>query len=43
MKFTLSWLSDHIASKATLEDILACMQKAGLEVEDVHDPREKLS
>jgi phenylalanyl-tRNA synthetase beta chain len=42
MKFTLSWLSDHIASKATLEDILACMQKAGLEVEDVHDPREKL-
>lgn len=42
MKFTLSWLSDHIASKATLEEILACMQKAGLEVEDVHDPREKL-
>jgi len=42
MKFTLSWLSDHIASKATLDEILACMQKAGLEVEDVHDPREKL-
>ena len=42
MKFTLSWLSDHIASKATLEDILACMLKAGLEVEDVQDPRETL-
>lgn len=42
MKFTLSWLSDHIASKATLDEILACMQKAGLEVEEVHDPREAL-
>jgi phenylalanyl-tRNA synthetase beta chain len=42
MKFTLSWLSDHIASKATLDEILACMLKAGLEVEEVHDPREKL-
>ena len=42
MKFTLSWLSDHIASKATLDEILACMLKAGLEVEEVHDPREAL-
>ena len=42
MKFTLSWLSDHIASKATLDEILATMQKAGLEVEEVHDPREAL-
>ena len=42
MKFTLSWLSDHIASKATLDEILARMQQAGLEVEDVQDPRETL-
>ena len=42
MKFTLSWLSDHIASKATLDEILAAMQKAGLEVEEVHDPSEAL-
>jgi phenylalanyl-tRNA synthetase beta chain len=42
MKFTLSWLSDHIASKATLDEILALMLKAGLEVEEVHDPREAL-
>ncbi|MEZ5997095.1 MAG: phenylalanine--tRNA ligase subunit beta [Hyphomonas sp.] len=42
MKFTLSWLNDHLATKATLDDILAHMLKAGLEVEEVHDPREAL-
>lgn len=42
MKFTLSWLNDHLATKATLDDILALMLKAGLEVEEVDDPREKL-
>ena len=43
MKFTLSWLNDHLATKATLDDILALMLKAGLEVEEVEDPRDKLS
>ena len=43
MKFTLSWLNDHLATKATLDDILALMLKAGLEVEEVEDPREKLA
>jgi len=42
MKFTLSWLNDHIATKATLDEILGFMLKAGLEVEEVHDPREAL-
>ncbi|MBL4878183.1 MAG: phenylalanine--tRNA ligase subunit beta, partial [Hyphomonas sp.] len=43
MKFTLSWLNDHLATKATLDDILALMLQAGLEVEEVVDPREKLA
>ncbi|WP_370235201.1 MULTISPECIES: phenylalanine--tRNA ligase subunit beta [Henriciella] len=43
MKFTLSWLQDYLATKAPLEDILAVMLKAGLEVEHVEDPAEKLA
>ena len=43
MKFTLSWLQDYLATKAPLDDILATMLKAGLEVEHVEDPAEKLS
>ena len=43
MKFTLSWLQDYLATKASLEDILATMVKAGLEVEAVEDPAAKLA
>jgi len=43
MKFTLSWLKDHLVTKASLDEILAVMLKAGLEVEHVEDPNEKLS
>ncbi len=43
MKFTLSWLEDHLATKATLEDLLALMMKAGLEVESVVDPARALA
>ncbi|WP_084397472.1 phenylalanine--tRNA ligase subunit beta [Henriciella aquimarina] len=43
MKFTLSWLQDYLATKASLEDILATMLKAGLEVEEVEDPGAKLA
>ena len=43
MKFTLSWLNNHLATRASLEDILALMGKAGLEVESVHDPRKALA
>ena len=42
MKFTLSWLTDHLATKAGLDEILALMLKAGLEVEDVTDPNQTL-
>ncbi|MEH6694004.1 MAG: phenylalanine--tRNA ligase subunit beta [Hyphomonas sp.] len=43
MKFTLSWLTDHLATKAGLDEILALMLKAGLEVEEVIDPAAKLA
>lgn len=43
MKFTLSWLSDHLATKKTLDEILALMVQIGLEVEEVHDPAAKLA
>ncbi len=43
MKFSLSWLEDHLATKAGLDEILAAMMKAGLEVEHVDDPAERLA
>lgn len=43
MKFTLSWLNDHLATKASCEEIVAYMLKAGLEVEHVESPAEKLA
>ncbi|WP_373005733.1 phenylalanine--tRNA ligase subunit beta [Hyphomonas sp.] len=42
MKFTLSWLTDHLATKAELDEVLALMLKAGLEVEEVVDPNQTL-
>lgn len=38
MKFTLSWLKDHIETTATLDEIVATLTKIGLEVEHVDDP-----
>jgi phenylalanyl-tRNA synthetase beta chain len=37
MKFTLSWLKDHLETDATLEDICTRLTAIGLEVEDVDD------
>jgi phenylalanyl-tRNA synthetase beta chain len=42
MKFTLSWLKDHLTTDASLEQILDAMTMAGLEVEHVDDPANKL-
>ncbi len=42
MKFPLSWLNDYLATTAPLDDILGFMLKAGLEVEEVENPAEKL-
>lgn len=38
MKFTLSWLKDHLATDAAVDQIAAAMTMAGLEVEHVVDP-----
>ncbi|MDQ6868334.1 MAG: phenylalanine--tRNA ligase subunit beta, partial [Pseudomonadota bacterium] len=37
MKFTLSWLKDHIETAAPLDQIVATLTKIGLEVEHVDD------
>lgn len=37
MKFTLSWLKDHLDTEATLDEICERLTAIGLEVEDVDD------
>ncbi|QBR71575.1 phenylalanine--tRNA ligase subunit beta [Beijerinckiaceae bacterium] len=37
MKFTVSWLKDHIETDATLDEMIATLTKIGLEVEHVED------
>ena len=38
MKFTLSWLKEHLETEASVTEIAKAMTMAGLEVEDLHDP-----
>ena len=42
MKFTFSWLKDHLETQATVDDIAAALTDLGLEVEEVIDPAETL-
>ncbi len=42
MKFSLSWLKDHLKTDATIDQVAAAMTMAGLEVEDIHDPSKAL-
>lgn len=42
MKFTLSWLKDHLATDCGAEQIAEAMTMAGLEVEHVADPSASL-
>ncbi|MBW4709376.1 phenylalanine--tRNA ligase subunit beta [Roseobacter sp. YSTF-M11] len=42
MKFTLSWLKDHLDTTATLDEILYSLTDLGLEVEGVEDRGAKL-
>jgi len=42
MKFTLSWLKDHLKTKATVEEIETKLSAIGLEVESVEDPAKAL-
>ncbi len=43
MKFNLSWLKEHMDTTASLEEVVAAMTMAGLEVEHVADPATKLA
>ncbi|MDZ7629753.1 MAG: phenylalanine--tRNA ligase subunit beta [Parvularculaceae bacterium] len=42
MKFSLSWLKEHLETDAPLAAIVESMVKVGLEVEHVDDPAERL-
>jgi phenylalanyl-tRNA synthetase beta chain len=41
MKFTLSWLQDHLDTSASLAEIVDTLTRVGLEVESVEDPARK--
>ena len=43
MKFTLSWLMEHLETSADLTAILAALNRIGLEVEGVNDPAARLA
>ena len=42
MKFTLSWLKEHLDTNADLDTIVKTLTKIGLEVEEVINPAENL-
>ncbi len=42
MKFTLSWLKDHLDTAASLAEIVDTLTRVGLEVELVEDPGRKV-
>ena len=41
MKFTLSWLKDHLKTKATVDEIASKLSAIGLEVESVDNPADE--
>jgi phenylalanyl-tRNA synthetase beta chain len=43
MKFTLSWLRDHLDTDASVQEIADTLTSLGLEVESVDNPAEKLA
>jgi len=43
MKFSLSWLKDHLDTDATATEIAAKLNAIGLEVEGLEDPAEALA
>jgi phenylalanyl-tRNA synthetase beta chain len=43
MKFTLSWLKEHLDTDASVDEVVEAMTMAGLEVEDVENPAAKLA
>ena len=43
MKFSLSWLRDHLDTMASLNEITGTLTRIGLELEGVHDPAAALA
>jgi phenylalanyl-tRNA synthetase beta chain len=43
MKFTLSWLREHLDTSASVDQVVEAMTMAGLEVEHVENPAAKLA
>ncbi|KAB2857361.1 MAG: phenylalanine--tRNA ligase subunit beta, partial [Sphingopyxis terrae] len=43
MKITLEWLKAHLDTDATVDDVVAALNRIGLEVEGVENPAEKLA
>ena len=43
MKFTLSWLQEHLDTTASVDEVVDAMTRAGLEVEHVDNPAAKLA
>jgi phenylalanyl-tRNA synthetase beta chain len=43
MKFTLSWLKDHLETSASLDEIVETLTRIGLEVEGVEDKAKALA
>ncbi|SLN57886.1 Phenylalanine--tRNA ligase beta subunit [Roseovarius litorisediminis] len=42
MKFTLSWLKDHLETNASVDEIAEALTDLGLEVEEISNPAERL-
>ncbi|MCC6926224.1 phenylalanine--tRNA ligase subunit beta [Novosphingobium sp.] len=43
MKFSLTWLKDHLDTEASVEEISAKLNAVGLEVEGIENPADKLA
>ncbi len=43
MKITLDWLKEHLDTEASVDDVVAALNRIGHEVEGVEDPAEKLA
>ncbi|HEX8400946.1 MAG TPA: phenylalanine--tRNA ligase subunit beta [Allosphingosinicella sp.] len=43
MKFTLSWLKEHLETEASLDEVVDTLTRIGLEVESVENPADKLA
>ncbi|MGB3740088.1 MAG: phenylalanine--tRNA ligase subunit beta [Pontixanthobacter sp.] len=43
MKFSLTWLKDHLDTAASVEELATAMNRIGLEVEGIDDPAERLA